>query len=188
VPIFATSTYAQENSGVHRGYEYARTRNPTREALERCVADLANGASGFAFASGSAAVATILECLDEGSHVIATDDLYSGTLRPMLKLVDLAAIGAIGQRYGIWTGADNTFASPYVQRPLDRGFSVVIQEAGARQRQRAEMLQVPVIGRPILGAVLTHRRHSDPVCQRDAAKGNRLEQTAHRSHRHASVV
>jgi cystathionine gamma-lyase len=81
VPIFATSTYAQESPGVHRGYEYARTRNPTREALERCVADLESGASGFAFASGSAAVATMLEYLDQGSRVIATDDLYGGTLR-----------------------------------------------------------------------------------------------------------
>jgi cystathionine gamma-lyase len=169
VPIYATSTYAQESPGVHKGYAYARSRNPTRDAVERCIADLENGSAGFAFASGSAATATVLECLDQGAHVIATDDLYGGTLRlfervrrrsaglelslvdmtdpsaveaairprtrliwvetptnPMLKLVDLAAIAEIGRRHGIWTAADNTFASPCVQRPLDHGFSVVV--------------------------------------------------------------
>jgi cystathionine gamma-lyase len=168
-PIYATSTYAQQSPGVHKGYPYARTRNPTREALERCVADLENGYAGFAFASGSAAIAAVLECLDERAHVVATDDLYGGTLRlfdqvrrrsagitttlvdmsgpenietairpntrliwvesptnPMLKLVDLAAVAEIGRRRGIWTVADNTFASPFVQRPLDHGFSAVV--------------------------------------------------------------
>jgi cystathionine gamma-lyase len=80
-PIYATSTYAQESPGVNKGYAYARTRNPTREALERCLADLENGSVGFAFASGSASIATVLECLDQGAHVIATDDLYGGTFR-----------------------------------------------------------------------------------------------------------
>jgi cystathionine gamma-lyase len=169
VPIYATSTYAQESPGVHKGYAYARSRNPTRDTVERCIADLENGSAGFAFASGSAATATLLECLDQGAHVIATDDLYGGTLRlfervrrrsaglelslvdmtdptaveaaihphtrliwvetptnPMLKLVDLAAIAAIGRRHAIWTVADNTFASPFVQRPLDHGFSAVV--------------------------------------------------------------
>ena len=169
VPIYATSTYAQESPGVHKGYAYARSRNPTRDAVERCIADLENGSAGFAFASGSAETATLLECLDHGAHVIATDDLYGGTLRlfervrrrsagleitlvdmtdpaaveaairpntrmiwvetptnPMLKLVDLAAIAAIGRRRGIWTVADNTFASPFVQRPLEHGFSAVV--------------------------------------------------------------
>jgi cystathionine gamma-lyase len=168
-PIYATSTYAQESPGVNKGYAYARTRNPTREALERCLADLENGSAGFAFASGSAAIATVLECLDKGAHVIATDDLYGGTFRlfdrvrkrsagievslvdmsdphrveasigpqtkliwvetptnPLLKLVDLSAIAEIGRRRGVWTAADNTFASPWVQRPLDHGFSVVV--------------------------------------------------------------
>ena len=168
-PIYATSTYAQASPGVNKGYAYARTRNPTREALERCLADLENGSVGFAFASGSAAIATVLECLDQGAHVIATDDLYGGTFRlfdrvrkrsaglevslvdmsdprqveaairpqtrliwvetptnPLLKLVDLSAIAEIGRRRGVWTAADNTFASPWVQRPLDHGFSVVV--------------------------------------------------------------
>jgi len=169
VPIYATSTYAQESPGVHKGYAYGRSRNPTRDAVERCIADLENGSAGFAFASGSAATATLLECLDHGAHVIATDDLYAGTLRlfervrrrsaglelstvdmtdpgaveaairpntrliwvetptnPMLKLVDLDAVAAIGRRHGVWTVADNTFASPFVQRPLDHGFSAVV--------------------------------------------------------------
>jgi cystathionine gamma-lyase len=80
-PIYATSTYVQESPGVHKGYEYSRTQNPTRMAYERCVADLESGKHGFAFASGMAATATILELLDSGSHVVAMDDLYGGTRR-----------------------------------------------------------------------------------------------------------
>ena len=80
-PIYATSTYVQESPGVHQGYEYSRTQNPTRMAYERCVADLESGTHGFAFASGMAAIGTILELLDAGSHVVALDDLYGGTRR-----------------------------------------------------------------------------------------------------------
>ena len=82
-PIYATSTYAQESPGVHKGYEYSRTSNPTRKALEDCIASLENGDQGFAFASGMAATSTILELLDAGDHVIASDDLYGGTYRLM---------------------------------------------------------------------------------------------------------
>lgn len=190
VPIYATSTYAQQSPGVHKGYEYARTRNPTREALERCVADLENGSAGFAFASGSAAIAAMLECLDHGAHVIATDDLYGGTLRlfervrrrsaglettlvdmsqpgaveaairpqtrliwvetptnPMLKLVDLAAIADIGRRRGIWTAADNTFASPWVQRPLDHGFNAVVHSTTKYLNGHSDMIGgIAVVG------------------------------------------
>ncbi len=78
-PIYATSTYVQESPGEHKGYEYSRTQNPTRMAYERCVADLESGEDGFAFASGMAATATILELIDSGSHVLAMDDLYGGT-------------------------------------------------------------------------------------------------------------
>src|SRR5689334_25303322 len=81
VPIYATSTYVQESPGVHKGFEYSRTQNPTRFAYERCVASLESGAHGFAFASGMAATATVLELLDSGSHVVAMDDLYGGTRR-----------------------------------------------------------------------------------------------------------
>ena len=80
-PIYATSTYVQESPGVHQGYEYSRTQNPTRMAYERCIADLESGSHGFAFASGMAATATILELVDSGSHIVAMDDLYGGTRR-----------------------------------------------------------------------------------------------------------
>lgn len=182
-PIYATSTYRQESPGVHKGYAYARTRNPTREALERCLADLENGSAGFAFASGMAAIATVLECLDQGAHVIATDDLYGGTFRlfervrkrsaglevslvdmsdprrveaairpqtrliwvetptnPLLKLVDFSAIAEIGRRRGVWTVADNTFASPWVQRPLDHGFTAVVHSTTKYLNGHSDMI------------------------------------------------
>ena len=169
VPIYATSTYVQESPGVHKGYEYSRSQNPTRMAFEACVADLENGAQGYAFASGLAGSGTILELLDSGDHVIAMDDMYGGTYRlfenvrkrsaglefsyadlsdpaaleaairpntkmiwaesptnPLLRLVDFAAIAEAAKPRGILTVADNTFASPYVQRPLDHGFDIVM--------------------------------------------------------------
>jgi cystathionine gamma-lyase len=168
-PIYATSTYAQQSPGVHKGYEYARTQNPTRMAFERCVADLENGVQGYAFASGLAATATMLDTLDSGSHVIALDDLYGGSYRlfervrkrsaglqftfmdmadpakieaaiqpntrmiwvetlsnPLLKCVDLAAVAAIARKHKLIAVADNTFATPYVLRPLDFGFDAVM--------------------------------------------------------------
>src|SRR3954471_6740393 len=171
-PIYATSTYVQQSSGVHKGFEYSRSQNPTRFAYERCVADLEGGAQGFAFASGLAAMATTLDLLDTGDHVIASDDLYGGTFRlfervrkrsaglefsfvdmsepdsllrelrpntrmiwvetpsnPLLKIVDLQAIGAIARERGILAVADNTFASPFLQRPLEFGFDIVIHSA-----------------------------------------------------------
>jgi len=172
VPIYATSTYAQTSPGEHKGFEYSRSHNPTRFAFERAVADLESGAAGFAFASGLAAISTVMELLDSGDHVIASDDLYGGTFRllervrrrsaglevsfvdladtaaieaairpntkliwaetptnPMLRLADLEAIAAIGKRHGILTAADNTFASPYCQRPLELGFDIVMHSA-----------------------------------------------------------
>ena len=169
MPIYATSTYVQQSPGVNKGYDYARTKNPTRMAFERCIADLEGGSAGFAFASGLAAISTTLECLDHGSHVISVDDLYGGSRRlfervrkrsmglevsyldladpgaieaairpntrliwvetptnPLLKLVDLESVAAIARRRGIWAAADNTFASPYVQRPLEHGFDLVV--------------------------------------------------------------
>jgi len=169
VPIYATSTYAQESPGVHKGFEYSRSQNPTRMAFERCIADLESGAHGFAFASGLAAISTVLELLDAGDHVIATDDLYGGSFRlfdkvrkrsaglhfsfvdlsdvkaieaairpntrmiwietptnPLLRLSDLAAIAALAKRRKLLTVADNTFASPFVQRPLELGIDVVM--------------------------------------------------------------
>ncbi len=90
-PIFATSTYVQSSPGVHQGYEYSRTQNPTRMAYERCVADLESGTHGFAFASGMAATATLLELIDSGSHVLAMDDLYGGTRRLFARVRERSA-------------------------------------------------------------------------------------------------
>ncbi|HVF62504.1 MAG TPA: PLP-dependent aspartate aminotransferase family protein [Casimicrobiaceae bacterium] len=168
-PIYATSTFVQQSPGVHQGLDYGRSHNPTRWALERCVADLESGAQAFAFASGMAAIATVLELLDAGAHVVAGDDLYGGTFRlfervrrrsanhdftfvnlsdldafraalrpdtamvwvetpsnPLLKLADLAAIASICRERAIVSVADNTFASPFVQRPLEVGFDIVV--------------------------------------------------------------
>ena len=169
VPIYATSTYAQESPGVHKGYEYSRSQNPTRMAFERCIADLESGSDGMAFASGLAAISTILELNDHGAHIISSDDLYGGSFRlfdkvrkrtaglqmslvdmsnvsaveaairpdtkmiwvetptnPLLKLADLEAIAALAKKRGILTVADNTFASPWVQRPLEHGIDIVM--------------------------------------------------------------
>ena len=171
-PIYATSTYVQESPGVHKGYEYSRTQNPTRMAFERCVADLESGSHGFAFASGMAATGTLLELADSGDHVLAMDDLYGGTRRlfsgvrersaglafsyvdlsdldaaaaafqqntklvwiesptnPLLKLVDLKAIAALAKKHRALVVVDNTFATPYLQRPLEIGADIVMHSA-----------------------------------------------------------
>lgn len=171
-PVYLTSTYVQESPGQHKGYEYSRSGNPTRKAFEDCIADLEGGAMGFAFASGLAAEATILELLKPGDHVIAGDDLYGGSYRlmenvrketmgleftfvdfsdpekvkaaiqpntkmlwvetptnPLLKLCDLRAMAAIGREHGLITVCDNTFASSYVQRPLELGIDIVFHSA-----------------------------------------------------------
>lgn len=171
-PIYATSTYVQSSPGVHQGYEYSRSQNPTRMAFERCVADLESGIAGFAFASGLAAIGTILELLDSGDHVLAMDDLYGGTVRlfskvrerssglsfdfvdysdvaavekaitpktkmlwvetpsnPLLKLVDIAAVAALARKHKLILVADNTFATPWAQRPLELGADIVMHSA-----------------------------------------------------------
>jgi len=171
-PIYATSTYVQESPGVHKGYEYSRTQNPTRMAYERCIADLESGEHGFAFASGMAATATILELVDSGSHIVAMDDLYGGTRRlfsnvrerssglkfdyvdlsdmaaaaaaigddtamvwiesptnPLLKLVDLKEVVALAKKSRAIVVVDNTFATPYLQRPLELGADIVMHSA-----------------------------------------------------------
>ncbi|MBS0658090.1 MAG: PLP-dependent transferase [Verrucomicrobia bacterium] len=171
-PIYATSTYVQESPGVHKGYDYARSINPTRSALERCVADLESGAQAYAFASGLAGMSTVLEVLDSGAHIIASDDLYGGTYRlfervrkrsaghrftfmdmsdlaaveaaitpqtrmiwietpsnPMLKLIDIAGVAALARKHNLLAVADNTFASPMIQRPLELGFDIVVHSA-----------------------------------------------------------
>ena len=189
-PIYATSTYVQQSPGVHKGYEYARTQNPTRMAYERCIADLESGTRGFAFASGLAAMSTLLDLLDSGSHVVAGDDLYGGTFRlfervrkrsaglaftfvdmskagaveaairpetrmiwvetpsnPLLKLVDLREVAAVGKSHGLLTVADNTFASPFLQRPLELGFDIVVHSATKYLNGHSDMVGgVAVVG------------------------------------------
>jgi cystathionine beta-lyase/cystathionine gamma-synthase len=171
-PIYATSTYVQSSPGVHQGFEYSRSQNPTRFAYERCVADLERGSRAYAFASGLAATSTLLDLFAPGDHIIASDDLYGGSYRlfarvrqqsaglrfsfvdmrdpaaienaietrtrmiwvetptnPMLKLADLDAIAAIARKHGVLAAADNTFASPYLQRPIEHGFDLVMHSA-----------------------------------------------------------
>jgi len=168
-PIYATSTYVQSSPGVHQGYDYSRSRNPTRDALQAAIANLEGGGAGFAFASGMAASSTVLELLDAGSHIVAMHDLYGGSYRllenvrkrsaghsvsfvdltdaaaleaairpetrlvwvetptnPLLKVVDLAAVAALARRHRLISVCDNTFATPFIQRPLEHGFDIVV--------------------------------------------------------------
>ncbi|HEY2893535.1 MAG TPA: cystathionine gamma-synthase [Pirellulales bacterium] len=182
-PIYTTSTYVQQSPGVHKGYDYGRSHNPTRFALERCVADLEEGTAGFAFASGLAAIGTVLELLDHGSHVLVSDDIYGGSYRlfervrrrsanldfsyvdasnvanfgaairpntrliwvetpsnPLLKICDLAAIADLARRRGILCVADNTFATPFVQRPLALGFDIVVHSVTKYLNGHSDMI------------------------------------------------
>jgi cystathionine gamma-lyase len=189
-PIYATSTYVQKSPGVHQGYEYSRTQNPTRNAYERCIADLESGTHGFAFASGMAATATVLELIDSGSHVVAMDDLYGGTRRlfqrvrqrsagleftfadlsdmatvqasvrpntrliwietpsnPTLRLVDLAAVARFAREHKLLTAVDNTFATPWSQRPLELGCDIVVHSATKFLNGHSDMVGgVAVVG------------------------------------------
>jgi cystathionine gamma-lyase len=166
-PVYLTSTYVQDGPGGHKGFEYSRTQNPTRFALQDCLAALEGAAHGLAFASGLAATDCVLHLLEAGDHVVASDDVYGGTFRqfdkvfrraglefsyvdmtdpvrvagalrrntrlvwiesptnPMLKLVDLAAVAALARAHGARTVVDNTFATPFNQRPIELGIDVV---------------------------------------------------------------
>src|SRR5215475_4182267 len=167
-PIYQTSTYVQEELGKHKGYEYARTQNPTREALERNIANIESGTAGFAFASGMAAIGAIATLLKAGDHVVVSDNTYGGTFRlfdkvlknfgleftyvdtryperieqairpntrlvfvetptnPVMSLTDIQAVAGITRPRGIRLVVDNTFMSPYFQRPLELGAGIVI--------------------------------------------------------------
>ena len=167
-PIFQTATYAQQGLGEHKGYEYSRTHNPTRTALEQCLAALENGQYGLAFASGMAAEQAVLSLLNAGDHLVSCDDLYGGSYRiferimrrydvetsyvpagniaeyeqairpntrliwletptnPLLRLIDIAAVAEIAHRHNLLLVVDNTFASPYLQQPLQLGADIVI--------------------------------------------------------------
>lgn len=182
-PIYATSTFYQKSPGVHQGYEYSRTANPTRTVYEKCIADLESGTRGFAFASGMAAIASILELLEPNDHIIASDDLYGGTYRllsrvrsrsagikvsfvdfsrtdnilkalqpktrmiwvetpsnPLLKLADLASIAKIAKKHRLISVADNTFATPIIQRPLEYGIDIVIHSATKYLNGHSDMI------------------------------------------------
>ncbi|RMH65584.1 MAG: cystathionine gamma-synthase [Calditrichaeota bacterium] len=170
-PIFQTSTYVQESIGVHKGYEYSRTQNPTRQALEANIAALENGKYGVSFASGLAAISALIQMLESGDHVICSDNVYGGTYRvfetvfkkfnvafsfvdtsdpekvrtaltprtkmlfietptnPMLILSDLAALAEIARAHGCLSVVDNTFMSPYFQRPLELGIDLVVHSS-----------------------------------------------------------
>lgn len=170
-PIFQTSTFVQDAPGVHKGYEYARTQNPTRIALEKCLAELENGSHGICFSSGMAAVDAAIKLLSSGDEVISTNDLYGGTYRsftkiysrfgigfhftdmtdpsnirslinsntkmlwvetptnPMLNIIDIKAVAEIAREHNLLLVVDNTFASPYLQNPLDLGADIVLHSA-----------------------------------------------------------
>ncbi len=167
-PIYQTSTYVQHGPGGHKGFEYSRTHNPTRTALQNALAELENGSHGLCFASGMAAIDAVVKLLKPGDEVVSTNDLYGGSFRlftkifqdfgvrfhfvdmrdpahvqaavngrtrlvwvetptnPLLRIVDIAAIAAIGHKAGALVAVDNTFASPYLQTPLDLGADIVM--------------------------------------------------------------
>ena len=172
MPIYTSSTFEQESPGVHKGFDYSRSINPTRKAFEECIASLENGEVGFGFSSGVAAISACVELLAPGDHVIAMNDLYGGTVRlfneiktlsqgievtyvdmtdlqnvksaktdktkmifvetptnPLLRVVDLSAIAEFAKTEGILSVCDNTFASPYVQQPLNHGIDIVLHSA-----------------------------------------------------------
>ena len=170
-PIYQTSTYAQSTPGGHKGFEYSRTHNPTRQALENAFASIENGAYGLAFGSGLAAIDAVIKILKPGDEVISTNDLYGGTYRlftkifedfgikfhfigmenasnieayinantkliwvetptnPMLNIIDIKATAAIAKKHNVRLAVDNTFATPYLQRPLDLGADIVMHSA-----------------------------------------------------------
>ncbi|MDF2548187.1 MAG: bifunctional cystathionine gamma-lyase/homocysteine desulfhydrase [Anaerosolibacter sp.] len=171
VPIYQTSTYAQERVGEHKGYEYSRTGNPTREAAEKLIADLENGYAGFAFGSGMAAISSVLMMFKAGDHIIFSDDVYGGTFRvvdkifksfgieysfvdtsnianisnhlqentkaiyvetptnPLMKLTDIHAVSKIAKDHDVLLIVDNTFMTPYLQRPIELGANIVLHSA-----------------------------------------------------------
>ncbi len=171
IPIYQTSTYAQTVPGEHKGYEYSRSGNPTRKALEELIADLENGRYGFAFASGLAAISTVLSLFEAGDEVIISNDVYGGTFRlldkvfkrfgigyiqvdtsdideverainpkvraiyaetptnPLLGITDLKAVAELAKKHNLISIVDNTFFTPYIQRPLDFGIDIVVHSA-----------------------------------------------------------
>lgn len=170
-PIYQTSTYAQSTPGGHKGYEYSRTHNPTRNALENALASIENGKHGLAFGSGLAAIDAVIKLLKPGDEVISTNDLYGGSYRlftqifenfgikfhfigmenaasvaqyvtantkliwvetptnPMMNIIDIKAMASVAKEHDLLLAVDNTFATPYLQRPLDLGADIVMHSA-----------------------------------------------------------
>lgn len=197
-PIYATSTYAQKAPGVHKGFEYSRLRNPTRDAYENCMAALEGGIRAFAFASGLAGIATILDLLPSGSHVIASHDLYGGTYRlfekvrkesaglqfsfvdltnpqnlttaitphtkllwvetpsnPLLQIIDLEKISSLAKKYKLTAVADNTFATPWIQKPLNYGFDIALHSATKYLNGHSDIIGgIAVVNTPTLAEKL----------------------------------
>jgi cystathionine gamma-lyase len=204
VPIYATSTFTQEAPGHHKGFEYSRSGNPTRAALETCLASLEGGARGLAFASGLAASTAVLSILRPGDEVAAAADLYGGTFRllervfkpwglvprytevstpdglaavitpatkmiwietptnPLLQIIDLSAVAELARRRGALLVVDNTFASPYLQRPLEAGADLVVHSTTKYLGGHSD-----VIG----GAVIGSRQHLEPIAFYQNAAG-----------------
>lgn len=171
IPIYQTSTFRQESVGNHKGYEYSRSGNPTRESLEKLISDLEGGNAGFAFASGLAALSTVIMLFEAGDHLLLSDNVYGGTFRvidkvfthlgisyslvdtsnldeieasitnktkaifietptnPLMKLSDLSAISKIAKKHNIVSVVDNTFLTPYLQRPIEHGIDIVVHSA-----------------------------------------------------------
>ena len=204
VPIYATSTFTQEAPGRHKGYEYSRSGNPTRTALETCLAALENGERALAFASGLAATTAVLSTLRPGDEVVAAADLYGGTFRllervfkpwglvpqytedpspsgfaailstatkmvwietptnPLLQIIDIAAVAQEAHRHGALLVVDNTFASPYLQRPLELGADLVVHSTTKYLGGHSD-----IIG----GAVIGSHAHLEPIAFYQNAAG-----------------
>jgi cystathionine beta-lyase/cystathionine gamma-synthase len=186
-PIFQTSTYVQESPGVHKGFEYARSQNPTRKALEEALAIIENGKHGLAFGSGVAATDAVIKLLNPGDEVICANDMYGGTYRlftkifekygikfiyvdttqvknieavvttktkliwietptnPLMNITDIAATATIAKAAGAWLCVDNTFASPYLQNPLDLGADIVMHSATKYLGGHSDVIQGALI-------------------------------------------
>jgi cystathionine gamma-lyase len=207
VPIYATSTYTQEAPGQHKGYEYSRSGNPTRTALETCLASLEHGERGLAFASGLAATTAVLSTLRPGDEVIAPTDLYGGTFRllervfkpwglvarytddvepsafaalatpatrliwietptnPLLRLLDIEALAEVAHRAGALLAVDNTFASPYLQQPLERGADLVVHSTTKYLGGHSDVIGGAVVGRrDLLEPIAFYQNAAGGVC------------------------
>jgi cystathionine gamma-lyase len=187
-PVYLTATYVQESPGVHKGYEYSRTGNPTRTALESCIAALEGGRHGLCFSSGTGASLTVLHLLKSGDHVVAGDDLYGGTIRlfdrvladhglsfsyvdltdasrleaaitprtrmvfietptnPLLKMIDIKAVAEVTRRRGLLLVVDNTFMTPYFQRPLELGADLVVHSTTKYLNGHSDVVGGAVVG------------------------------------------